>query len=368
MAIKLADAFRLWGRAGARCSICRTQLTPLSIDGVLGEMAHIAARSDNGPRANSSMSITERDAYNNLILLCPTHHTEIDRDVVGYGIERLQQIKREHEYWVDDQIERGLIKPYAQDVEAFRDERLAYWRDTAPRSWCYVAITPLTLTKDAIDPVSVRVRDHLARVTLPSELRLGSSSINQYHIEPSSNGIVVEDFRRINEGVGYRIEVFRTGHAEISICLRRPIEWASDGLRAPSSEHLLSSGRHRLQRPEGLLSYFYLAVATSFQVATLLSAWRDLALPFRDMIYTVAVVTNARLGLHVHLSSEDFIGRPLETQGASFETVINVVDSPDDVHFIALQRLTNAFGLVLPALRDANGRFAMPMPLSAIRS
>jgi hypothetical protein len=40
---------------------------------------------------------TERHAYNNLILMCPTHHTVIDDDEEAYSVERLYKIKAEHE-------------------------------------------------------------------------------------------------------------------------------------------------------------------------------------------------------------------------------------------------------------------------------
>jgi hypothetical protein len=45
----------------------------------LAEMAHIFAASDDGPRARSSLSREDRAKYENLILLCPNCHTEIDK-------------------------------------------------------------------------------------------------------------------------------------------------------------------------------------------------------------------------------------------------------------------------------------------------
>lgn len=80
MSIPLRDHKMLWGRAGARCSFCRTLLASISDIGlasVIGEEAHIVARSVNGPRGESSLSAEQRNAYSNLILLCPTHHAVI---------------------------------------------------------------------------------------------------------------------------------------------------------------------------------------------------------------------------------------------------------------------------------------------------
>lgn len=47
---------------------------------VVGHEAHIVAEEDDGPRGDPSMPVSERNAYPNLILLCPTHHTLIDKD------------------------------------------------------------------------------------------------------------------------------------------------------------------------------------------------------------------------------------------------------------------------------------------------
>lgn len=45
----------------------------------IAEVAHICAASETGPRADTKMSSTDRGAYENLILLCPTCHTIVDK-------------------------------------------------------------------------------------------------------------------------------------------------------------------------------------------------------------------------------------------------------------------------------------------------
>lgn len=106
MSISLRDHKMLWGRAGARCSLCRTPLASISDIGlasVIGQEAHIVARSVNGPRGESPLNTEQRDEYSNLILLCPTHHAVIDDIPSGpgeYPVELLQSIKSEHERWV----------------------------------------------------------------------------------------------------------------------------------------------------------------------------------------------------------------------------------------------------------------------------
>ena len=70
----------------------------------IGENAHIVAEESDGPRGNSLLTPEERDRYTNRILLCPTHHTTIDKAPGDYPIERLHIMKREHELWVEQQL------------------------------------------------------------------------------------------------------------------------------------------------------------------------------------------------------------------------------------------------------------------------
>ena len=109
MGISERDIKILWGRSGNRCAICKKELTyseDATISSILiGEQAHIIAQKENGPRGTSNLSKAERDSYPNLILLCANHHTEIDEIPVSkYSIEKLHQIKQEHELWVREKL------------------------------------------------------------------------------------------------------------------------------------------------------------------------------------------------------------------------------------------------------------------------
>jgi hypothetical protein len=64
----------------------------------LGEMAHIIAQGKSGPRANGS---SPDDTYANLILLCPTHHKQIDKAPNQFPVELLIKWKVEHETWIN---------------------------------------------------------------------------------------------------------------------------------------------------------------------------------------------------------------------------------------------------------------------------
>lgn len=106
MTISTKTAKMLWGKAAARCSMpeCRKLLvideTETDDPALIGDMAHMVAESEDGPRGDSSLTQEERDRYANLILLCKNHHREIDEQPVAWPVDRLEKIKAQHEEWV----------------------------------------------------------------------------------------------------------------------------------------------------------------------------------------------------------------------------------------------------------------------------
>jgi hypothetical protein len=64
---------------------------------VIGEVCHIRAREEGGPRYDPGQDDGERNGFENLILMCSVHHKIIDTDVQAYPVGRLQEIKAAHE-------------------------------------------------------------------------------------------------------------------------------------------------------------------------------------------------------------------------------------------------------------------------------
>jgi hypothetical protein len=64
---------------------------------VVGRICHINARSAGGPRFDQDQSEADRRSFENLLLMCPTHHDVIDDDPEAYTVERLIKIKQGHE-------------------------------------------------------------------------------------------------------------------------------------------------------------------------------------------------------------------------------------------------------------------------------
>jgi len=111
MTIKQKDIKILWGRSGNRCAICKIFLTQdassVTASFTLGEQAHIVGDKPGSARSESLLTSEQRDSYHNLILLCPTHHAEIDSNVSDWPVERLHQIKSEHELWVSEKLDES---------------------------------------------------------------------------------------------------------------------------------------------------------------------------------------------------------------------------------------------------------------------
>jgi hypothetical protein len=93
----------LFGLAGNRCAVpgCPNPIitpgTTLSEDAVIGQICHIYAVSDAGPRGKLGLTEAEKNSAANLILCCPTHHAVIDKQYDDYPAATLIDWKRSQE-------------------------------------------------------------------------------------------------------------------------------------------------------------------------------------------------------------------------------------------------------------------------------
>lgn len=101
------ERLKLWVRSGGRCALCKKYLLEGGLTGLplaLGESAHMVGQQDNeaSPRGTAALPAEERDLADNLILLCPGDHTEIDKKLAArlITVEWLTGQKREHEAWI----------------------------------------------------------------------------------------------------------------------------------------------------------------------------------------------------------------------------------------------------------------------------
>jgi hypothetical protein len=90
---------RLFSLSGNKCAFpgCATPLADMESDTLRGEVCHIKGRGSKGPRHDPRLTKEKLHAFENLILLCPTHHEDIDSDPACYTVDRLRAMKEEHE-------------------------------------------------------------------------------------------------------------------------------------------------------------------------------------------------------------------------------------------------------------------------------
>lgn len=110
MTISMKTRVMIWGRAAHRCSWCKKLLEIddgcIKQPSLVGEIAHIVAEKEDGPRGDRNFSVQERNSYENLLLLCLEHHKLIDDNPVEYPVSDLKEMKQRHEEWVRKSLAR----------------------------------------------------------------------------------------------------------------------------------------------------------------------------------------------------------------------------------------------------------------------
>lgn len=100
----------VWGLSAGRCAfpsckeICIVPESEEDPVAIFGQIAHIVAHSDDGPRADPSFPEETRDEYDNLVLLCCNHHKIVDEQPSTYTVSDLKCWKAEHEEWIKQRL------------------------------------------------------------------------------------------------------------------------------------------------------------------------------------------------------------------------------------------------------------------------
>lgn len=111
----------VWARSGSTCAICKKFLVMETAEpqfvSLIGEVAHILARRDGGPRSDLNLPEAGRNTEENLFLLCLDHHTLIDDHPENYPPDKLQTIRKEHIAWVKAKFAAG--EPWSTNLQNF---------------------------------------------------------------------------------------------------------------------------------------------------------------------------------------------------------------------------------------------------------
>ena len=139
-AIPSATRLRLFAAASGHCQRpeCLDALFPAELGGDkhIAEMAHVIPHGDAGPRhEDRPAGEFDADSFENLLLLCPTCHTKVDKDPEAYPRHMLLDWKQTH--LANLAIKQG-IRAYDDRAQA-RDavarilaENKAIWERFAP--------------------------------------------------------------------------------------------------------------------------------------------------------------------------------------------------------------------------------------------
>lgn len=121
--VNLKDVKILYSLAAGRCAFtdCRQELiieAPEHDDKKqIGNMAHIVGHSDDGPRGDKNYPREKLNTYENLILLCPTHHDTCDVLDIKYTTDFLRKLKQKHEDWVKTSLLSEMINVGFPELE-----------------------------------------------------------------------------------------------------------------------------------------------------------------------------------------------------------------------------------------------------------
>lgn len=123
----------LFGLSGNQCAYpgCKNNVIELATEYsdalIIGQICHIHAISSDGPRGSTSLSISERNSYENLILLCPTHHVKVDGQYETYPPEMLKQWKQAHvtkQFSTDIDSIQSIINPHTSFTIELIDQHI----------------------------------------------------------------------------------------------------------------------------------------------------------------------------------------------------------------------------------------------------
>jgi HNH endonuclease len=172
-AIPAATRLRLFSESAGHCQKpdCLDALFPIEMGGDkhIAEMAHVIPHGDAGPRhADRPTDAFDPDAFENLILLCPTCHTKIDKDPDSYPRNTLLGWKQNH---VSNLAAKQGIKAYHDRrevrsvVAGLMAENKAIWDKFAPEDGSDFEYDP---ESEAAKTWSQRMRS----VVLPNHYRV----------------------------------------------------------------------------------------------------------------------------------------------------------------------------------------------------
>jgi hypothetical protein len=119
----------LWANSGNRCALCGSVLSHPQAKNdpaaIVGDECHIISGAQDGPRFDPFFH-GDNDGYENLLLLCASDHRLVDTQLGTYSVEKLKQLKANHEAVVARAVASAIappnIKGQTEGFDNFRTE------------------------------------------------------------------------------------------------------------------------------------------------------------------------------------------------------------------------------------------------------
>ena len=135
----LATQKNVMTASGNQCAFpgCSRLIFDLEHETLIGTVAHIKARKENGPRFDKNQSEEDNRSFANLVAMCAEHSKIIDGPrATDFSVETLTTWKTEHEGKIANDSDRSWIRP-ANSLTRLTSEgetlHFSYWIDRTGR-------------------------------------------------------------------------------------------------------------------------------------------------------------------------------------------------------------------------------------------
>lgn len=135
--VPTSDTLReLYLKSGNVCAFPGCSNIMVNLDGdFIGQVCHIEAADEGGPRFNADQSNEDRRSFPNLMLMCYEHHT-ITHNEKRYSIEDLKKMKQQHEIKFSSILDRisnsivdlGFSRGFCETIECSKLSTILSWK------------------------------------------------------------------------------------------------------------------------------------------------------------------------------------------------------------------------------------------------
>jgi cold shock CspA family protein len=121
MAVSNPSLKKLFSLSSNRCAFPNCYHLLVEDNRIVADVCHIKAQNTDGKRYDPLQTDAERDAIDNLIILCPTHHRIVDSDEKNFDVATMLDMKRRHEAKAIEipDLSSDLVQKLAQGASLF---------------------------------------------------------------------------------------------------------------------------------------------------------------------------------------------------------------------------------------------------------